>query len=195
MTEPCPLLLSHLAAGEDIHTAGTLIIKDTLYEFFVVRLFHSLHYILQGVTDVRLLEQGQDELAAAPAWQVVQCKQTPAHPLRSTSKHNKGLFVRQLKKYHTPKVYGHVMQSSATWNNLFIRMFVINWWLRLVGPDSLVEGFQERALKMRQSALYFSAALPQSLLTPGNIPEAQRVEFSHLHTEMQRGGKLQPKHL
>lgn len=70
--------------------------------------------------------------------------------------------------------------------NLFVWMFGINRRLRLIGPDVLVEGLQEGALKQRQSPLHLSAAQPQGFFTLGNVPEAQRVKLSHLHTDIQK---------
>lgn len=87
------MLLTHLAAGEDAKAAGTLIVQETPDEIFVVRLLHSLHYILQGVSDTGLLEQRQYELTAPPAGQVIQCQETPAHPLEV----NKVLCLKRCK--------------------------------------------------------------------------------------------------
>lgn len=78
--------LTDLTAGEDAQAAGTLVVEETPDKIFVVRLFHSLHYVLQRVGDVRLLKQREDELAAPPAGQVVQRQQTPAHPLQREHK-------------------------------------------------------------------------------------------------------------
>lgn len=75
--------------------------------------------------------------------------------------------------------------------NLFVRVFWINRRLRLVGPDTLVKRLQEGALEQRQSPLHLSAAQPQGLLTLRHVPEAQRGQLLHLHTDTQQGGKLQ----
>lgn len=77
---------AHLAAGEDAETAGALVVEETADEIFVVRLLRGLHDVLQRVGDVRFLKQREDELAAAPAGQVVQRQQTPAHPLQRANK-------------------------------------------------------------------------------------------------------------
>lgn len=77
------VLLTHLTEGEDAQAAGTLVLEEAPDEILVVRLFHRLHYVLQGVADVWLLKQGEDELAAPPAGQVVESQQTPAHPLQT----------------------------------------------------------------------------------------------------------------
>lgn len=82
----CP---THLAAGEDAQTAGALVVEETPDEILVVRLFHSLHYVLQRVADVRFLQQREHELAAPPAGQVVECQQAPTHPLQRANEDNK----------------------------------------------------------------------------------------------------------
>lgn len=63
--------LTDLATREDAQADGTLRVQETPDELPVMRLFHSLHHILQGVIDFWFLKQRQGELTAPPAGQVV----------------------------------------------------------------------------------------------------------------------------
>lgn len=121
-----------LTAGEVAQTAGTLVVEETADEVFVVRHLDRLQHVLQGVGVSLLLEQAQHDLAAPPAGQVVQRQQAPAHPLQrdrgdtdrgcvASTCHSRGLTLRNR-------------------SDLFVRVFGINRWLGLVGPDALVEG-------------------------------------------------------
>lgn len=91
--------MTHLAAGEDAQTDGALVVEETPDKILVMRLLHGLHHILQGVADTRLLEQRQDELAAPPAGQVIQCQQPPARPLKEASQVSTEVYVK-MKKIH-----------------------------------------------------------------------------------------------
>ena len=66
---------------EDGQTDGTLFGQDPLDELPVVGLAHRLHHVLQAVGGVALQQQGQRQLAAPPAGQVVHRQQTPAGAL------------------------------------------------------------------------------------------------------------------
>ena len=71
----------YLAVRKDGQTDGTLFGQDPLDELPVVGLAHRLHHVLQAVGGVALQQQGQRQLAAAPAGQVVHRQQPPAGAL------------------------------------------------------------------------------------------------------------------
>lgn len=72
--------------------------------------------------------------------------------------------------------------SSTVEAHLFVRVFGVDRGLWLVGPDSLVERFQQGALQQRQSPLHFTSAESQRFLTLRNISEAKGAQLLHLRT-------------
>lgn len=72
--------------------------------------------------------------------------------------------------------------SSSVEAHLFVWVFGVDRWLRLVGPDSLVERFQQGALQQRQSPLHFTSAESQRFLTLRNVSEAKGAQLLHLRT-------------
>lgn len=73
-------------------------------------------------------------------------------------------------------------RSSSVECHLFVWVFGVDRWLRLVGPDSLVERFQQGALQERQSPLHFTSAESQRFFTLRNVSKAEGVQLLHLRT-------------
>lgn len=73
--------------------------------------------------------------------------------------------------------------SSHAEPHLFVRVFGVDRWLGLFGPDSLVERFQKGALQQRQRILHFTSAESQRFLTLRNISEAESMKLLHLRAK------------
>ena len=66
---------------EHVVAAGAGLVEQPAQEVSVLGLSHGLDHVLQGVLGVGLLQQGQGQLTAPPAGQVVQRQQAPAQLL------------------------------------------------------------------------------------------------------------------
>lgn len=75
---------AYLAVGEHGEADGTLFGEHSFDELSVVGLFHRLHHVVQAVGGVVLQQQGQGQLTAAPAREVVHGQQPPTDALPET---------------------------------------------------------------------------------------------------------------